>query len=366
MTREIRAPFIQAIEEYRNRRLVVLMNFDRPEHPPVRGLSSHLDPRVKLPLYRVLKESADGRGLDVFLYTRGGDTNAVWPLVSLLREFDPEFQVLVPFRCHSAGTLVALAARTVVMSRIAELSPIDPTTGNAFNPTDPNNNNVRLGVSVEDVQAYRNFVVQLFDIDGAGGPNVSDLASLFGRLSDEVHPLALGNVHRVYQQTKVLAGKLLALQDTGPEGDATEAAIDALTKHFYSHQHAINRHEASELLGDKVMPADETLDELLDQLLGAYRKDFELWTPYYPAAKLGDEVERRCRFVGGVVESTEWSYLLETNLVLRQFSQLPQGIQVKIQPGAPPPLLPGFPRAFAAELVSQQWTRNREPQGVDK
>ena len=88
--------------------------------------------------------------------------NAVWPIVSLFREFDENFEVLVPFRCHSGDTLVALGTKKIVLTPLSELSPIDPTTGNQFNPSDPSNPSARLGISVEDVVAYRTFVLDQF------------------------------------------------------------------------------------------------------------------------------------------------------------------------------------------------------------
>ena len=56
----------------------------------------------------------------------------MWPIVSLIREFDKDFEVLVPYRCHSSGTLTALGAKRIVMDQLSELSPIDPSTGNQF------------------------------------------------------------------------------------------------------------------------------------------------------------------------------------------------------------------------------------------
>jgi ClpP class serine protease len=102
-----------------------------------------------------LKETLNtGDKLDVLLYTRGGATNAVWPIVSLLREFDSNFEVLVPYRAHSSGTMLTLAAKKIVMTRLAELSPIDPTTANQFNPQ---LDKQLLGIAVEDVTAYKEF-----------------------------------------------------------------------------------------------------------------------------------------------------------------------------------------------------------------
>ena len=66
--------------------------------------------------------------------------------------------VLAPFRCHSSGTLVALGARRILMAPLSELSPIDPSTGNQFNPSDPADKSSRLPISVKDVQAYSRFV----------------------------------------------------------------------------------------------------------------------------------------------------------------------------------------------------------------
>jgi hypothetical protein len=96
---------IEALRSGRN--LVCFLNFDRAAVPAIPGLTTQFDSSGKEALFRVLKEtSKPGKGVDLLLYTRGGDVNAVWALASILREFDDDFEVLVPFRCHSAGTLL--------------------------------------------------------------------------------------------------------------------------------------------------------------------------------------------------------------------------------------------------------------------
>jgi len=144
---------MRAIQKLRGgRKLIVFMNFDRVAEPQIPGFQTQFASDTKEPLYRVLKETVeDGDRIDLLFYTRGGDVNAVWPLVGLLREYDADFHVLVPFRCHSGGTLLSLAAERIVMTPIGELSPIDPTTGNQFNPVDRVAKSKRLGISVEDV-----------------------------------------------------------------------------------------------------------------------------------------------------------------------------------------------------------------------
>ncbi|GAH88593.1 unnamed protein product, partial [marine sediment metagenome] len=234
---------------------------------------------------RIVKESPTEKGVDLFLYTRGGDINAVWPTACLLKDFDKDFEVLVPFRAHSAGTMLALAANKIVMTRLGELSPIDPTTGNQFNPSDPADPQKRLGISVEDVRAYQDFLRDTFTLirDGASenvdiGQERILLHPFIQKLVDTTHPLALGNVHRVHQLVSQLAKKLLQFHST--PGQDLDVVVRALTVDAFSHQHMIGAEEAIETLGSGLVEkASEDLESKLDELLKGYEDDFHLRTP---------------------------------------------------------------------------------------
>jgi ClpP class serine protease len=69
----------------------------------------------------------------LYLYTRGGNTLAAWTLVNLIRNFCKDFEVIVPFNCHSAGTLISLGANRIVMTKQATLGPIDPSVNGPLN-----------------------------------------------------------------------------------------------------------------------------------------------------------------------------------------------------------------------------------------
>lgn len=359
---------MEVIQDLRgDRKLIVLANWDRVADTGIPGLQTDFSADVKEPLYRVVKETVkEGDGIDLLLYTRGGETNAVWPLVSLLREFDPHFQVLVPFRCHSSGTLVALAAERIVMAPIGELSPIDPTTGNQFNPVDPVQTTARLGISVEDVKAYREFILDQFRLaDAEGADSVREaLRPFVDRLTDKVHPLALGNVHRVHQQIKKLADKLLSFHNDDPESRGK--IVDDLATRFYSHLHMITREEAKEILGDKVELASGELASAIDRLLRGYEVHFLLRRAFYLAQFMEDAAKKDARFIGGLVESTMWAYLHETEAVIYQWSALPDNVQVQVPAGQPMPLVPGLPRKFRVEVASRGWVRNAEPRGFSR
>jgi hypothetical protein len=325
---------------------------------------------VKESLYRVLKESSIGSaGIDIFLYTRGGDTNSVLPIVSLLREYDADFQVLVPFRAHSAGTLFALAASRIVMTRLGELSPIDPSTGNQFNPIDPTNNGNRLGISVEDVNAFLEFGREKAQTGNNGSDNSNEkqmlLQAFLERLTSEIHPLALGNVHRVHKLIRRLAERLLQLHH--PSGsDERLQLIDKLTIEPNSHLHMFSREEAQQMLGSGFVEfADEELESALDSLLRAYEDDFALRSVLYISRLMNPTAPSMdFRFISGIVESGDWGYLNETKGKIYQTSKLPPNVTVQLPPGQSMPLIPGLPRDFRIEIEEQRWTHNTSPKGV--
>lgn len=364
-----RKELIREIEDLRGRKMISICNFDRVSIPSFPGFLTNLDPEHKEPLFRVLKETCQNDDkLDIFLYTRGGDTNSVWPIVCLLREFDKEFEVLIPYRAHSSGTMIALAAKKIAMTRIGELSPIDPTTGNQFNPSDPSNPKKKLGISVEDVNAYEKYFHQALghsdnsDITREIKEKYSqDLIRFLDALVKNIHPLALGNVHRVHLQIRQLAKMLL---DLHTEEDEIPNIIEKLTSSYYSHLHMIGRDEAQELLGMKVECVNIDLEQKLDSLLRRYEDDFALRKPFFASTFMENERSKDVTFIGALIESEKWGYKFQTKGKLKQFPQIPNNIQLQMVQNQPLPLLESFPRAFRLDISFQGWVKNTEPEGV--
>ena len=103
--------------------------------------------------------------IEVLLFTQGGDTLAAFGLGRLLREFATEVRTLVPEKCHSAGTLFALGSNQIVMTRLATLSPIDPSVTGPLNPAvqvQPGQANHT--VSVESVAGFRDLLTKVWEV----------------------------------------------------------------------------------------------------------------------------------------------------------------------------------------------------------
>lgn len=227
----------------------------------------------------VLNEISSKQKIDLFLYSRGGEINAPLPLVNLIRNHCEEFSVLVPYRAHSAATLICLGADKIIMNEMGQLSPIDPTTGNVFNPIDPSNPTGRWPISVEDVSNYLSLASEKAKL-----VTEESLKDVFHLLSEKVHPIALGNVHRIYNLIRLLAPKLLSLHmdcSSVTEKAKIKAIVDTLTEKLYTHEYLISREEAKEI-GLKIIYPEPILDKLMWNLYKQYERELKLLDPFNP------------------------------------------------------------------------------------
>jgi len=349
-----RREHLSRLEEERGSRLLCYWLSDRPSFPPIPGCNPTLATEPHLIFVDHLREIGKVEKLDVVLYTRGGDTNSVWPLINLLREFSEHLTVVVPFRAHSGGTLICLGADELILTEIAELSPIDPTTGNQFNPSDPKNPDKRFGISVEDVSAF-------FDLaeKRAKAESADHRVGVLGELTKNVHPLALGNVQRVHLQIRQLAENLLKLH-LDPEDATIKRIVEALTKEFYSHVHAISRQEASTLMGEWVRFPTEEESIIIWEIFDAYADFFQLNEKYILAEEMGDEPVKEINVLGGAIESTVKSHLYTTPIKVGQRPNLPPNVQVQVPPGQPIPLGPWPSRLYDFGIFGGCWRENEE------
>lgn len=353
-----RRGLISQLETARNSRVLSYFLSDRETFPPgVPGYSTLLGTEPQLLFIDQLRSIGRTRQIDLFLYTRGGDTNAVWPLISLLREYCERLTVIVPSRAHSGGTLICLGADEVVMTQSAELSPIDPTVGNQFNPVDPRNPQNVLGISVEDVAAY----FALCKGKDVGIKDERNLLEALKELTAKVNPLALGNVQRVYLQIRILAEKLLLLHmDSKHDAKRIKKIIEALTTKFYSHVHAITRKEAVPLLGDWVRSPTQEEEPIIWELFNSYAETLELRNRFNLPQVMGDQPTHDLQVTGAFIESRQLAHIHILELRVMQRPNLPPGVQVQVPPGQALPLVPWVGRAFDFGIRATGWRVNSE------
>lgn len=291
---KIRKELISELENILNTKIIVYFTGDRP------NLSTRIAPDVIRPLYRHLSNMGKQKNIDMFLYTRGGDVITPLRINHLIREYAEHFRVIVPYRAYSAGTLLCLGSDEIIMGILGELGPIDPSVSNFFNPIDPNNPNARVPISVEDVFAYLALARERGNQIGE-----HEMNTVFMALSEKIHPLALGNIHRHYILIRNLAEKLLNLRQEPMSKVQVKEIIDLLTERLYTHSYIISRREAKDIGLPIIQPNDE-IEELTSKLFKEYEKELKLLEPFSPEKiLLPGEKEIEFEAVSGILESME-------------------------------------------------------------
>lgn len=317
--------FIQKIEESRKSRVITYLTSDR---------QGPINARVAMDIIPIISKQLQVIGktenIDLFLYSAGGDTMVPWRLVSMMREYCDKFSVLIPYKAHSAATMIALGADEIVMSGLSELSPIDPSTANVFNPQDPQNPQNKIPISVEDVMAYFDLAKNKFGIK-----NDEELSKIFNKFVEanpQIHPLALGNVNRIHNLIRVLAKRLLKSHKAPMKEEEIGKVVDYFTEKLYSHQYFIGRKEAKEDLGLKtVVDASDSLSKMMTDLYEEYNKELDFGKIWNPENELGaNAMQNRKDYKIAFIESSQLSNYYDISVEYRKqqvnmVQQTPQG-----------------------------------------
>ena len=191
-------------------------------------------------------------GLDLVLHTPGGETAATESLVDYLRAmFGKNIRAIVPQLAMSAGTMIALACREVVMGKHSSLGPIDPQLGGM----------AAHGV-IEEFKRAKAEIAQ----NAATIPVWQPIIAKYS-------PTLIGECEKAIEWSNEVAERWL--RECMFDGEATAAAdakriIDELSDHALTKSHA--RHYSAEQarnLGVKVAQLEDDQD-LQDAVLSVH------------------------------------------------------------------------------------------------
>jgi ClpP class serine protease len=120
---------IAQLESQRNSRVILLVH--RQETMRLLGfpLVRYIDINDSEEVLRAIQLTDDDVPLDIILHTPGGLVLAALQIARAIREHKSKVTVFVPHYAMSGGTLIALAANEIVMSKHSVLGPIDPQLG---------------------------------------------------------------------------------------------------------------------------------------------------------------------------------------------------------------------------------------------
>lgn len=344
MSRDKRKQIIDQIEKKRKSKVITYVTSDR------QGLQVQIAGDIVSILHEhIMLLDNDTKGkVDLFLYSRGGATDVPWAVVSMFREYCQKgsFSVLLPYRAHSAASLISLGADEIVMTKKAELGPIDATIqSGSYNPQEQDTPQ-RLPVSVEDVTGYFAF------LDRIGCGRSEEKMKGFEYLTSHLHPLALGAVSRLLEQTKLVGLRLLSTRAKPFTEEENHEIIKRLSSEVYSHSYAINRTESVKYLGLKQVKHAETIgiDNEMWDLYKEYRDLFQLETSFFPEEELiAQNLEEKTwpNLNLACVESVKRLDMRTITRRVRRLRNVPPQVTLNLNNIAFPPLtIPNLPQSM--------------------
>lgn len=179
------------------------------------------------------------KGLDLILYTPGGNTAATESIVDYLRKiFGNNIRAFIPQIAMSAGTMIALSCKEIVMGKQSNIGPIDPQFG---------------GISCAGVIEEFNNAVSEIKKDSAAIP-------VWQAIISKYHPTFLGDCQKAIDWSNSMVKEWLKsnmLKDhEDPESDAMKI-VDKLGSHKETFTHSKHIHMDECLsLGINVIPLE--------------------------------------------------------------------------------------------------------------
>lgn len=309
------------LEEARNSKLLVYVTSDRP------NLGTQIASDILSPFTEHLDKIGDVDKISLYIYTRGGNTLAAWSLVNLIRNFCKDLEVIIPFNCHSAGTLISLGTNRIIMTKQATLGPIDPSINGPLNPQIPgtNNPNAKVPVSVEFVDAYLQMAKKELGIKSQ-----DSLAKVLIDLSNHIHPLTLGQVYKSKSQIQMLADKLLSHHDIKESNK--QDVIKFLCSESGSHDYTIHRKEAKNL-GLNIEKPNMDLYKIIKAVYDDIESELMLRTPFDPNVQLGNSNQADYQLRRALIESLDYGtdVFVSEGKLIKQITQQGNQQQTQIQ-----------------------------------
>lgn len=261
MTLKKRKNIIAEIEKIRGSKVLTYVTSNRP------NIESDIESADIINFRRHLDDICTKcSNIDLFLFSNGGEIETAWELVSLIREYNINFSVLIPYHARSAATMIALGAKEIVMGKMASLGPIDPTI------------RIRGGelsgmqISASDIDSYEDFLREEYQIT-----DPEDKVEAFKMLGENVSPVLIGKAYRNYLETRKDAQKLLRYNINNPK--KIKKIVQLFIKDISTHNHSISRPEAKES-GLNVTFPDKKLEKLIWDLYKEYEKSMKMDKPY--------------------------------------------------------------------------------------
>ncbi|MGI2059094.1 SDH family Clp fold serine proteinase [Shewanella baltica] len=208
------------------------------------------------------------------LTTAGGEPDAAYRIGSAVNFYYDSVTIMIPDRCKSAGTLIAIAASELIVGDLGELGPLDIQLRKS-DEMGEQSSTLNIFKTIEELQqttieSFRHFVTDIRFGTGIGTKLAADIASnlvesLISPIAAQIDPMKLGEHNRALQIAKDYATRLNKLSDNLKSIKSLEQLISG----YPCHSFVIDRKEAK-LLFNRVRGTIDEEEELLYRFARLY------------------------------------------------------------------------------------------------
>lgn len=263
------------LQTVRGSKIVVYATTDR------QNLPMQIEEDVLSIFHDLLEGIGDQEQIDLFIYSRGGMTIVPLPLVRLVRKYCKRFGAIVPFRAHSAATMICIGADELYMTRKAELSPVDPQLTT-------NTKDGQRQYASTDLFAYMEYAKAELgwgsgtDISGESKTKSANEILGFLHQYSLLPPDYIGKIYRMYSQSEKYIQELAATHSQGYELSATviPGLAKDLMRGFGSHDYKIDSEEAKKKLNLNVLPYSKPTEDAVNALYAKLASQLKLNIPF--------------------------------------------------------------------------------------
>lgn len=218
----VRRKYLRQLQELTKRNVIVYYSgwLQKPELSAQSRTAFTLNDNDKNGFMAAIHKLDRKLGLDLVLHTPGGEIGATESLVTYLRSmFGTDIRAIVPQIAMSAGTMIALACKEVIMGKHSNLGPIDPQIGG-----------VAAHGLIEEADEAKTAVKQ-----------TPHLAPLYQMVFAKYSPTLLGEAQRAITWSNTVVTKWLETGMFAQDSDAQSKAkkvVDQFGDHALTLSHA--------------------------------------------------------------------------------------------------------------------------------
>lgn len=249
--------------------------------------------QINLAGYHAVCEQLKKRQSDTALLvlgTPGGDPHAGFRIARAFQHAYGEFSLLVPRYCKSAGTLIAIGAKTIYMADMSELGPLDVQVKKS-DELIGFNSGLDIIQAVNNLQqaamnAFRSYLTELHSQARISTKIAADIstkltAGLFEPIFAQIDPMRLAETQRAMEIAFAYGARL----NERSNNLRANGLADIVTK-YPSHGFVIDRKEARSIFIDVQEPPG-VLSQLSEALHSQMDAGIESASPsvaYFPPA----------------------------------------------------------------------------------